>query len=649
MLLRPQHNGKCSEGKTIVNAIYFQRGRSSLILPVLLLVTLTASSNGTEPSDLAHHPWLPPFGLKRVGAGQSSAPLEAAALARAEKSVHPVDQGLIFVPDGWLVLSHDQTPVVTVAVISHAKDLPNARIRAWFDSTPKRIHSQSLKLARGRRTVITFKLDPPNLDHANDTLHVAILESGGKTLWNTGIRTMLVKCAPRLPAFGATALKLRYDLPIVINQSENGKIVMDELVHRKYNEGWDKKLNDVVVSLPNGSRFVFWRGACYIPFWAGPNNTGLCYEWAETRPPPGAFVDSIEPLMDKELRYSNVEIIESTPARVHVRWTYQSVSFKYEVFGDQTIEDYYFYPDGFGTRTLRLKKRPAAPYELSEFIVLSAPGMYPLSFVPEQAAEMIYLDDGTRHEFHFPPLGYTRDQQWPDFKPPRQGEVLYRIRSHVDDSASAIYFHPSKNHFPKSQYRPFYDGKAIVTPGYWGSHWPLARGKMTGGKIDPLITQTPSHTSLLTWAFGNYPEPEFRGKFRTLNALGESVEMSVETYAWLIGMTDIPDARLLEWGRSYAYPPAITIDGGTLRWNAYNRTRRAIRLTADDSDILIHIKPGPITVNPVFEILSEKKKLASITLDGKLLPPDCYAWDGKTLWIKATFSEPKELQLKFVK
>ena len=26
--------------------------------------------------------------------------------------------------------------------------------------------------------------------------------------------------------------------------------------------------------------------------------------------------------------------------------------------------------------------------------------------------------------------------------------MVYRIRSHVNDSASAIYFHPSDNHFP---------------------------------------------------------------------------------------------------------------------------------------------------------------------------------------------------------
>ena len=43
--------------------------------------------------------------------------------------------------------------------------------------------------------------------------------------------------------------------------------------------------------------------------------------------------------MDKELRYGRVRIVESTPARVHVRWSYQSCDFQYKVWGDSAVED----------------------------------------------------------------------------------------------------------------------------------------------------------------------------------------------------------------------------------------------------------------------------------------------------------------------
>ena len=61
-----------------------------------------------------------------------------------------------------------------------------------------------------------------------------------------------------------------------------------------------------------------------------------------------------------------------------MRWTYQSTDLHYKVWGDQAVEDYYFYPDGFGTRVLTLKADPANDYELSEFIILTPQGAYPL-------------------------------------------------------------------------------------------------------------------------------------------------------------------------------------------------------------------------------------------------------------------------------
>ena len=152
-------------------------------------------------------------------------------------------------------------------------------------------------------------------------------------------------------------------------------------------EGWKPDLRDVVVWLPNGGRFVFWRGSSYIPFWAGLHNTAACFEWAEIISQPQGAVDCVEPLMDKELRYSRVEIVESTPARVHVRWSYQSTDFNYKVWGDEAIEDYYFYPDGFGTRVVSLKADPKNDYELSEFIILSPQGAYPFEVLPDDPVD----------------------------------------------------------------------------------------------------------------------------------------------------------------------------------------------------------------------------------------------------------------------
>ena len=120
----------------------------------------------------------------------------------------------------------------------------------------------------------------------------------------------------------------------------------------------------------------------------------------KTKPPPDGFTDSVEPLMDKELRYGRVEIIESTSARVHVRWSYQSCDFNYKVWGDSAVEDFYFYPDGFGTRVLTLQSAPNSDYELSEFIILTPQDAYPLDVLPANLVEILFLD-GEKREIDF--------------------------------------------------------------------------------------------------------------------------------------------------------------------------------------------------------------------------------------------------------
>lgn len=208
---------------------------------------------------------------------------------------------------------------------------------------------------------------------------------------------------------GAVETRLRYDAPISVRHPATGTFSS-----LPYKDAWDSKLNDVVVALPNGSRFVFWRGSSYIPFWASLHNIGLWCEWAEMIDPwPPDRTDCIEPLMDKELRYGRVEIVEATAARVHIRWTYQSTDLLYKVWGDQSVEDYYFYPDGFGTRVLTLKRDPARNYELSEFILITPQETCPLSFVPRQPIDILFAD-GEARRVSFPApessLGPPRDK-----------------------------------------------------------------------------------------------------------------------------------------------------------------------------------------------------------------------------------------------
>ena len=636
------HMGQKQSGK----AIYAARVTFSKY-PAELVLFATCRFQG-EAVELVRKPLEPPA-------------VEAEAAASPDELIHPVDLGTILVPADWLLLAGGQNARVDVAAISRARDVSGAKVMAWFESAPQEKASTKVKLGKNSQVRVSLQLPGGSLVAERDVLHVSLQDESARELWHKQITTMRVTKSPQWPEFGATETKLRYDAPISVRDPETGA-----LSSMNYTDAWPAHLNDVVVSLPNGSRFVFWRGASYVPFWAGKQNTGFNYQWAETPPPPEGFADAVEPLMDKELRYGQVEIVASTAARVHVRWTYQSTDFEYKVFGDAPVEDFYFYPDGFGTRVLTLRSAPGARYQLSEFIILTPQAMYPFSVLPRKLVDLLYID-GQKHELSFPHLGAKKHQLL--LPASETGEsrgipLVYRIRLHKEEAATAIYFNPSDTNLPR-RFGPFFDRGYMVTPAYWGSHWPLARGKTTGYAIDDRIYHSPAHNSVLAFGIGNspisqepvivevtdniHPRPISRATFATLDALGQSKTMDVQRWVWLIGMTDASDARLLDWARSFTQPPSLEIKGARFAFDSYLPERRAIRLIVEDQTVAITIKPATKCVNPVFELIGAPEELVSVTLAERPLKPMQYAWDGETLWLKADIDEPAQLQLKFRK
>ncbi|MEW5976499.1 MAG: hypothetical protein AB1898_11920 [Acidobacteriota bacterium] len=569
--------------------------------------------------------------------------LEAEAMARPEPIVNPVDLGAILVPHDWLLAGSSQKGVIEVAAVSY-RDAPiPAKVSAWFESDRKTSTTQNLELGPGKKAKVRLPLPVSTSRAEKDSLHVVLTGEDGRELWSKKIPTMRVTQPPRLPDFGATALKLRYDAPISVRNPETG-----EFSSMDYGSAWDSSLDDVVVSLPNGSRFAFWRGSSYIPFWAGQHNTGLSYEWAETLPPADGFVDCVEPLMDKELRYSRVEIVESTPARVHVRWRYQSNDFLYKVWGDMPVEDYIFYRDGFGTRTLTLKSAPGATYEVQEFIILAPQSGFPFQVLDPKIADVLFLD-GHKQEIRFPakgeqsvPGGIARPGGGVD---PRQVPAVYRVRLHPEDSAAAVSFSPHNTLVPKL-FGPFYDRGEMVTPFYWGSHWPLARGNMTGLAIDDRIYLSPSHNSIMTFGMNNHT-PALSASIQTHDTLGHARTMDLRRWYWLIGLTDASDQRLLDWAQSFRNPPSLEVKGGRLDLHSYVAERRAMRVVTEQPVLQITITPSVRLINPVFEFVDAPKALAKISLEGRTLQPKEYAWDGATLWVSADIDSPKTLRVEF--
>jgi hypothetical protein len=282
---------------------------------------------------------------------------------------------------------------------------------------------------------------------------------------------------------------------------------------------------------------------------------------------------------------------------------------------------------------LTVLAEPKTPYQLTEFIALMPQGAYPLDVLPSHMVDVLFLD-GEKKRIIFPLVSDGAAGKSIELTPnPRALPMVYRFYAHRDDRSAAMYFSPDYR-ATMGGYWPFYDRGQMVTPTYWGSHWPLRRGKWTHWKIDDDIYSGPTHSSIASWL--SMPTPLSTATYAMPDSLGKSKEMAIKRWTALIANTDAPDKVLLDWAESFSNAPSIAVTGARVDFPSYSPERRALRLVAEASSIEINLTPVALTVNPVFEFARTSKELVRVTIDGKAMSSGAYAWDGKTLWMNRT-------------
>jgi hypothetical protein len=131
------------------------------------------------------------------------------------------------------------------------------------------------------------------------------------------------------------------------------------------------------------------------------------------------------------------------------------------------------------------------------------------------------------------------------------------------------------------------------------------------------------------------------------DALGVTRTMQVEKWAWLMGLSDADDARLLEWSRSFASSPKVEAKGARLQSPSYHTERRATLLTVEKPVVSIMITPSTPCVHPVFELHDAPKTLSRVKMNGRQLAATEFAWDGRVFWLNATLRDAANLRLEF--
>ena len=403
----------------------------------------------------------------------------------------------------------------------------------------------------------------------------------------------------------------------------------------KFYPQWDNawrvgEFPDVVVRFGESPiRFVFWRGTSYIPHWVTENGIWYNNEFCETW---GDIKGCGEPMSDKQTRYSNVRVIESSPARCVVHWRYALTDVFYDIartddatgWGDWADEVYTIYPDGTAVRDITLhSSQPAAPHEWHESIVVMGQGFSPMNSI--EPVGLTLVDNG----------GERVDYSWENATPPKRPGKPEHPVIHVVNT--------------KSKYKPFailrpqdaptfdiFDGeiRRDVSIYPWWNHWPAAKFASDGRYA--VAADRVSHSSLSHLAWNYFQTgPNWMRKIM------------------LVGLTEQPAENLLPLARSWAKPAELILNGAGFTSEGFDSAQKAYVVKCAKagtklSCTLAASAESP-AVNPCFVLLGWGGKDAKLTLNGKsVLPGETFrighrqTIDGDDLivWIKTDSAAP---------
>jgi hypothetical protein len=354
---------------------------------------------------------------------------------------------------------------------------------------------------------------------------------------------------------------------------------------------WDRlwpvsDVADVVVRFEGAEpRFVFWRGTSYVPCWATFSGAWFTNEFFERRGGPASGTTSmVEPMSDKQCRYSNVRILENNQARVVIHWRYAPVDLDYSMayvdpetrWGDWADEYYYLYPDAVGIRQATLyTSAPQEWIEYQESIVINQPGTIPENNIQYDALTLANLKGESKT------YTWTEDGSPGLENPPVDACIQtvnfkssYKPFSIVNpDEAS---FNSYRGHAPGSQFN------------FW-NHWPVAQEKS-----DTQVAQSadrPSHSSLSQIKWKPYAH-----------------DSQSQTWIMMHGMTQRDAAALVPLAKSWLCPAKLELLSDKFSFESYDPCQRAYllikRKDADARELkfeLLATAESPV-FNPVFVI-----------------------------------------------
>jgi hypothetical protein len=414
----------------------------------------------------------------------------------------------------------------------------------------------------------------------------------------------------------------------------------------KYTLEWDRRWRigpdaDVVVQFDTGPyKFVFWHGCSYIPGWATEQNgPWFVNEFFERRGWLGGGDSMMEPMSDKQARYSHVRVVENNSARVVVHWRYSPCDLNYNIgyidpvtnWGDWADEYWTIYPDGIAMRSATLQSSgPNSDWiEYQESIFINQPGTKPSDNIPDAAVTLANMK-GETHT-------YTWKKSFPrNFDKPIEPNIQlvnfytkWKQFSVVSTEDIHVQAYPKDGRFKDDEMFNTWDA------------WPVSQDWSDARKATNFNKVSHSNLTHITWK----PYVETPAK---------------RTWLMMTGMTDKGAGELAPIAKSWLQAPkAKKVSKGYVD-NGYNEPERAYYFTCDTpgspksfSFDIEASEESPI-VNLAVVVNGWGKVGASLTLNGKKVEKsleyrvghrDGFADDDLVIYIKYESTTPVSIKL----
>jgi hypothetical protein len=397
-------------------------------------------------------------------------------------------------------------------------------------------------------------------------------------------------------------------------------------------------------------KFVFCSQFNYVPSWQLSDQLHYSYEFCETW--GGGNTGCHEPMSDRMLRWSEVEVIENNDVRKVVHWHYVLCNPDYKVPDDdqgtqlpEGDEYWTFYPDGSAVRHICYTPKLDTSFrewnEVAELMVIADSTSDPDDHTDSPALTIMNLE-GTWSKSFFPPVTTSYHDQAHEYN---QFIIMAHFTNLMD--AFTAFSHAEDISDTWSGYKLTTD-IAWHKPDYIMSHWPIGHEPYATDNLTlGTWTSEVSHASLMgISAYYGYAE-------WTNNYKVDSRGRKYRDWTALVGLHGAGDpAGIREKTRSWLYPGTVTILGSNSVFDAIDYQRKSLVFTRTGTVSRCRFQLDPTTtganvLQPAFELQQWNATGIHVRTDGAWLTPVLdyrYHTDGTNmlLWIDHTYDTATE-------